>query len=744
MKFPVAALILALCGNTLADAWGVAKGVDGAALKSLESSGAATLTDADLPAGTVEVAFTRSVQVGTIALANRTLKFTGDDITLTTDGKASPFLLSNGSWTFEGLSVRGPGTMPAKAHYYGGAIDCLGGTLAVEKCAFTKLATRYNGGAISARLMDGDVAISDSTFTQNVCGPINGTGGAIYASANAAAVVTLRLRGCTFSGNSAQSGGAVMTVCTTYDEEVPVGLDARDCTFDGNTVDYSGGAAFVGGNAFVSNTLFSANGANVQGGAICSSAIAAPGELAPRLQIRSGTVFRGNSATNDSIWTCGGAIALWGEAAALDVDGRHVVFAENEAKSAKGAYGGAVYVATGTVARLSLAQFLGNESQTGGGAVFADEAGVVVQTSVFSNNTVTAAKGYGGAVAAEGATLTVSNSTVRGSNGGAVDAYRSKATLVNCVVVDNGATDVSVGGGSGAELVAEYTSYGRAEVAEGTPVTTNVCFSGRDKSIYLGESLYLDSLGAYLPEACEGIEQEAWDFDGVKYGSRPAGRSMGAFECPTLTEIEIVSTTWYHNRSDGLYYPQIKIRFIGGDAHRIAGVTLTCGGVNHELPAADVARLKAAATGEVVSFGVDPATFVPYPNSPASFGFVPPENRLFGIHDASRPPELAVTVKGTLRMAEVVTVPVTPRLLTAARMPTTIPVKARFTEFRIGERLSGKIEAAWDATVFLWGCASLGDGWKPVCPLEIDADGGFSTAVPDGLRFFRLEAEVPR
>lgn len=177
-----------------------------------------------------------------------------------------------------------------------------------------------------------------------------------------------------------------------------------------------------------------------------------------------------------------------------------------------------------------------------------------------------------------------------GRAGGAVDAYRANATLVNCVVVDNGPTDISVGGGEGAELVAEYTSYGRAEVSAETPVTTNVCFSGRDKSIYLGESLYLDSIGAYLPEACEGIEQEAWDYDEVKYESRPAGRSMGAFECPTLTEIEIVSTTWYHNRSDGLYYPQIKIRFIGGDAHRIAGVTLTCGGVNHVRPVSEQSR----------------------------------------------------------------------------------------------------------------------------------------------------------
>ena len=343
-----------------------------------------------------------------------------------------------------------------------------------------------------------------------------------------------------------------------------------------------------------------------------------------------------------------------------------------------------------------------------------------------------------------GAALVMRNSTVRGSNGGAVDAYRSKATLVNCIVVDNGEVDISVGGEADAELVAERTSYGRAEVAEGTPVTTNACVSGRDEEIYRGAELYLDSSSAYLPEACEGLVQAAMDFDGVKYGSRPAGYSMGAYECGTPTEIEILSTTWYHNRSDGQYYLRLEIRFTGGDANRITGVTLTCEGVDHELPTADVARLKAATAGTVLAFGVEPATFVQYPNSAANTGFVPSENRLFGVHDATRPPELSVAVQGTLRMAEVVSVPRKTRTVTAVRQAATVPVKARFAEFRIGERLSGRVDSAQGGTIWLLGCAALGDEWQVVDEIEVDANGEFSVAIPGGLRFFRLEAEVPR
>ena len=749
MKFAVTALILALCGNALADAWGVARGADGTVLKKLDTSGAAALTDADLPEGTVEIAFKQSVQVATIALTNRTLKFTGDGKTLTTDGKASPFQLSDGNWTFEGLTVDGPGTLPKKAHYYGGAIDCLGGTLTVTNCTFTKLVSRFNGGAISARLMDGDVVIADSTFTNNLCGPINGTGGAIYASANACRTVVLRLCGCTFCVNSSQSGGAVTTVCTTYDEEVPVELDVRDCTFDRNTVNYNGGAAFIGGDAIVSNTLFSANGADVQGGAICTGVIAEDGREGPALQIRSGTVFRGNRATANTVWTCGGAIALWGEGASLDVDGRHVVFAGNKTISVKGAYGGAIYAATGTMARLSLAQFLGNEADTGGGAVFAEAADLAVLTSIFSNNTVTAAGGYGGAVSAESATLTVSNSTVRGSNAGAVDACGSQVTLVNCVVADNGEADISVFG-DGASLRMDHTAYGRAaaSVAVVAGVITNACISGIGASVFKGDALYLDSAAKYTPVAAEGLVQTALDHEGVAYGSRPEGHSMGAYECATPMfdpVIVIKNVTWYHNRSTGYYYPRIEIEFVGGDARRIEGVTFMCDGEDHELPQDCVDQLKGATTpGQVFSFGVNPATFEQFASSPENWGFVPEGDRLFGLYKKTRPVNIAVEMKAELRVAEVTPVSALPKRMLASTQKKTVPVPTQFTDFSVGESLSGRAEVMPGAKVRLLGCAALGDAWVVVGELAVDADGRFTTAVPEGLRFFKLEGEVAR
>ena len=738
----IALLLVGASVPVLAEQWGWAEG----------PLGRTPLTDASVPADATNVVFVAgTVTPGPLSLSSRKLLFTAASggTTLVVGGARSGFDLSgaSGDWTFRGITFRGTGER-ADTVYDGGAICCRGGRLTLESCTFADLDARFTGGAVSAYLMDGDVSVSNCTFTGNASGPLNGMGGALYASRSATGTGTLRLGGSSFEGNAAQNGGAVSTVRVVDDDEKPMPAEVDGCTFRSNSSDYSGGAMNAEGALWVTNSLFAENSAIIQGGAICAGS-SDPDWAGAKVELRAGTVFRGNSAKNsiddDRYWTSGGAVAVSGKGYALEVSGRYVTFEGNRVESATTSYGGAIAAAEGTSVDVFCAAFLANRAGRAGGAVCSWGDSLGLSTSIFSNNTVTAANGVGGAVAVEnGAALTLRNATVRGSNCAAVDAYQSKATLVNCVVVDNGDVDISVGGGVGAELVAAYTSYGRAEVAEGTPVTTNVCFSGRDKSIYLGESLYLDSIGAYLPEACEGVEQEAWDYDGVKYESRPAGRSMGAFECPTLTEIEIVSTTWYHNRSDGLYYPQIKIRFIGGDAHRIAGVTLTCGVVSHELPEADVARLRAAATGEVVSFGVDPAPFVPYPNSPANWGFVPTENRLFGVVDPTRPIGFSVAVRGTLRMAEVVAVPKTTRLKTVAQLPATVPVSARFAEFRVGERLSGAIDSVWHATVWLWGCASLGDEWKLVGELEVGADGTFSTAVPDGLRFFRLEAEVAR
>lgn len=206
--------------------------------------------------------------------------------------------------------------------------------------------------------------------------------------------------------------------------------------------------------------------------------------------------------------------------------------------------GGAISAAAGTSADVSLVGFLANRARTAGGAIFSWGNSFGVSTSIFSNNTVIATNGFGGAVAVEaGTTLVMSNSTVRGSNGAAVAADRAKASLVNCVVVDNGDTDITVFG-DGSSFAAAYTAYGTSRVAVGSSVATNACLSGLGAGIYRGGSLRLSS-EKYNPVAALGLVQAAEDYDGVAYGSKPQGYSMGAFECPTPMDDPV--NLWYNS-----------------------------------------------------------------------------------------------------------------------------------------------------------------------------------------------------
>ena len=736
-------LLVGASAPAMAEPWGWAEG----------PSGRTPLTDASVPPDATNIVFAAgTVAPGPLALSNRKLSFTAaaEGTTLAVGGAQSGFGLSgaSGDWTFRGISFVGTGDC-ADMVYDGGAICCSGGRLTMENCTFGNVNSRFTGGAVSAHLMDGDVTASGCTFTGNVAGPLNGMGGALYCSRGSAGTGTLRLDGCTFRGNSAQNGGAVATVRVIDDFESPMPVEMSGCTFRGNTADYSGGAIDDEGDLLVENTLFADNGAAIQGGAICAGT-SDPDWAGAGLTVLAGTEFRGNSATNAlsdcRYWTAGGAISLAGGGYSLSVDGRHVVFAGNCAATPAGACGGAISAAEGTAASVSLAQFLANRAESAGGAVFSWGDECVITTSIFSNDTVTAGTGFGGAVAVEtGAALVMSNSTVRGANGTAVLADRAPATLVNCVIADNGETDISVFG-EGSSFTAAYTAYGTARVQVGSPVATNACLSGLGAETYRGGSLRLKS-EEYNPVAALGLVQTALDHDGVAYGSMREGYSMGAFECPTPKDgpvIEIVSVTWYHDRAEGLNYPRMEIRFAGGDASRITGVTFACGGTDHELPAADVARLKTAVAGQVLSFGVDPSTFKQYPNSPANWGFVPPENRMFGVYDATRPVGFSVAVKGTLRISEVVPIAEGPRRTLAAARQRTVPVAARFSDFRAGERISGLVESATGARVWLFGCVALGADWQLVGEVETDGEGRFTAAVPEGLRFFRLEAEVDR
>jgi len=766
MRCLLPAVVLVLCGGAVCaadEAWGLATG-GGASVELVtrDASGAATLTDGELPPTTEEIVFRSAggvLRVGTIALTNRTVRFSAETraLALRTDGEASMFRLAGGSWTFDGLAFEGAG-LPSRARYHGGAIDCVGGALTVTDCTFSRLGARFGGGAVSARLMTGDVTVSESSFATNCCGVLNGSGGAVYASGvRGGPAVRLSLSRCRFLGNAAQNGGAVSTVCTVDDRETPVALAVDGCVFDGNTADYAGGAVSADGACNVAVTTFSDNAAGIQGGALnLGSSLSAGVDCL----IRSGTVFRCNRALSATDWACGGAIALWGAGSRLEIDGCSAVsFWDNIVDSGVAAYGGALFVSDGTTAVVSRASFDGNEARDAGGAIYAWTGAASVSTSVFASNTVAAADGFGGAIAADGAALTVTNTTVRFANRGAVSVSGTRLALVNTVVADNGgAADVEAAGNG--SLTMACTAYGqvRASASVIATLVTNACLSGVGADVFRGNTLFLDTQ-AYNPVANEGRLQDATDYRNVHYG--PEGyASMGAYQCPAPTDdpsVDIVNVAWYHNRGEGLYYPQVTLRFLGGDATRFSAVTLVCDGEEHALPSACVDRLKTAtAPGQKFVFGVDESKgqWVPSKGTPEDFGYIvgwtaetKKEVMLFSVVDRAR---VAVTVVGTehpVVLGSTAVAPLTaasPRRLSAGGLPMTVSVPAQFEDFRAGETISGRTMVPRSATVMLYGCAALGDDWVSLGQVEVDAAGRFTAFVPSESRFFQLKAEVLR
>lgn len=729
--------------------WGVTD--TGVSLDGVDASGAAILTA--LPAGAKTITFAADVSIGQIELSGGTVEFRGASggSRLTVGGAQSGFALTDVSAVFHDITFVGRAES-AETVYDGAAISCWGGSLSLADCTFTNGCSRFTGGAVSALLMTDDVVISNCTFCGNRSGPVNGMGGALYASCAPGVTANLVLTDCTFRDNQAQNGGAIATVRVVDDDEMPMDLVLTRCTLANNTADYNGGAADVEGDALLSDTRFLNNTAKIQGGAICAGTSDADFAGAT-LEVKAGTVFRGNSAANTianrNYWTSGGAVSLASSGYALTVTGREIVFDGNKATCGIGAnaYGGAVYGAEGTTMDFSRIDFRANEAQFAGGAVFSQGTRVTVGTSIFSNNVIHAAAGYGGAVAIEGATLTLSNTTVRGSNPNALDVYAAKLSLVNCVVADNGRADISVTGAENGAFDASFTAWGLAEIATGIPLATNACLSGIGTSVYLNETLRLNAATRYNPVAAEGLVQTATDYEDVAYGSRPEGFSMGAYECGTPKydpTVRIDEVVWYHNRTDGFYYPQIKMTVVDGDASRIEGVTLACGDTQYELPSNCVEQLTAATAGQTFSFGVNPATFVVFEDDKPTAGFVPPADRLFGVSDKTRPVTLDVEVTATLRLAEVTPVAQTVRTALARTLSQQVPVAATFSDFSVGNGISGRTEVPFSAQVTLYGCTTLGSSWVDLGTVVPEADGTFAAEVPAAYHFFKLMAEVPR
>ena len=289
------------------------------------------------------------------------------------------------------------------------------------------VAGSVNGGAI---LNSGTLTISNTTLSGN---SVAAHGGAIENQG------TMTLVNDVFANDSATSFANVNNPSGGAIDNEGTGMTASDCTFSGDTAQY-GGSILSGSALTLADCTFSADTASF-GGAIYGYNSAAAFTA-------SGCFFSGDSAGNN-----GGAIEF-ATSGAKTLTG--CTFSGN---TASGSSGGAIYNYENYQDPLTLngCALSGNTCGDVGGGIENYYGSLNVNNSTFSANTATNGGGginteNGGNAGNPGAT-TISNSTfyANGSFYGGAISNSSPLTLLNVTIYDNSgfeAGGIGIGGDS--------------------------------------------------------------------------------------------------------------------------------------------------------------------------------------------------------------------------------------------------------------------------------------------------------
>jgi len=319
--------------------------------------------------------------------------------------------------------------------------------------------TTDNSGRGAFVASAGAVTVTGNSFTGNLNGDGQGGSGLCVSAASAS------VSGNTFSGNSAYLGGGCHVSAP--------GAVVRDNTFSGN-YGYNGGGAIVSGNGVsVSGNTFNGNSCGNVGGGVYVSGTGAS---------VSNNTFSGNTGLD------GGGLHVAGSGSST-IGNR---FDGNTGSRD----GGGVYI-NGSGGLVARNWFTDNRtSRSGGGLCLLsyDVAGTIAGNT-FLKNRSTAASGvyHGGAIYADGATLTIVNniaceneqSSPDGRGGGIYVHATAQLDLVNNTVFGN----TTAGGGGGVafqvdgvtEILNVYNNIIWGNTAAGNGDDVNLAGTGSQK-----------------------------------------------------------------------------------------------------------------------------------------------------------------------------------------------------------------------------------------------------------------------
>jgi predicted outer membrane repeat protein len=326
----------------------------------------------------------------------------------------------------------------------GGAISALGAVTVSASTLNSNTATEGDGGGISAR----EVTVSASTLNSNTA--TLGSGGAIWTVVSVAVIETSTVSSNTakVNGGAIKAGGDVLVAQSTLSNNtattgsggaISTVADVavfNSSTLSSNTANDNGGAIAAGGQVEISASTLNGNTATEgDGGAMSAggqvTVTASNLNFNDALEGYGGAVFSGDKVITSSTTffvensaAVGGAIAV-----TTSVDISRTEFIENSASS----FGGAILLnpQSDKKSTISDSKFEDNYGGSAGGAIFGNEAKLVIGNTDFLYNSADVA---GGAIA-HGGDLEVVGSTFTG-NIASADAVGMQEVRNECEVKD--------------------------------------------------------------------------------------------------------------------------------------------------------------------------------------------------------------------------------------------------------------------------------------------------------------------
>ncbi|MHB8646421.1 MAG: beta strand repeat-containing protein [Thermomicrobiales bacterium] len=374
-------------------------------------------------------------------------------------------------------------------------------TLTVNACIFTANAARNGGGAIYGRhrlnapitvnisgssfrnntasggggaiaLQDGDLSVTNSTFTGNTA-PTNNNGsdpagGAIYVDdGNLFPSGVVTITGGSFASNSATAGGAIIALF--------VSPTITNVTFSGNTA--TGDTSGTGPTSFAGAIYEIAGLVTISGGGFTNNTATA----GPTFGGYGGAIIL-DQALNVGFLIVDGAASITG-----------TTFTNN---SASGGNGGAIGVYNNSTLTANQSTFTTNYAVVGG-AIFQEGASSTIIASTFTGNgAANNGLGLGGAFASENAanqtsTATIINSTFTGNHGTGGGVFSDNASTTKIINSTLYANVQPASAGHGGDILHDSTCCNPSPPSgTGTITLVNTLVGG---SATTGGDLYTNS-----------------------------------------------------------------------------------------------------------------------------------------------------------------------------------------------------------------------------------------------------------